>query len=106
MQLNSHIPTKFLFVPKVFSEHMIWRIKAVNRAIRELKAIGFKVIGYDLEPNGAVFGPRIQVAPIDLSATRQLKNRSQSYNYKIISSSEKHCYVYFDDITVWWKELS
>ena len=106
MQLHSNIPTKFLFIPKVFSVQTVWRIKAVNRAIRELKAMGFKVIHYDLKPNGDVFGPLIQVKPLDFSATRQLKNRSQNYHYRIISSSEKDCYVNFDDITVWWKELS
>ena len=103
--MNTAFNTSIQPKPKVFSEQMVWRIKAVNRAIRDMKEMGYQPIDYDLEPND-MYGVRVQIRFLGSSFMRLLKDRSQRYEYDISNSKEKRCYVYFDDIVVWWKELS
>ena len=105
MNPASNTVQKNTFIPKVFSEQMIWRIKAVNRALRELKAMGYIPVDYDLEPDDQ-YGTRVHVKFMGSSFMRRLKDRSLRYEYDISNKTEKRCYVYFDDIVVWWKELS
>lgn len=99
---TSPVIHKNTFVPKVLSERMIWRIKAVNRALRELKSIGYTPIDYDLEDD--LHGTRVQVKFMGSSIMKRLKDRSLRYEYDLSRGEEKRCYVFFDDITVWWRE--
>lgn len=91
------------FKPRVLSENLVSRLTAVNRAVRRLKAMGYRVIYQELEP---VVGclPRIQIERRSDISIADLLDHSSVRNW-IMSGGKKLGYALFMDIAVWWEEI-